>query len=324
MQVSDLHIKFKLSLALTIFVTTFLSAQLSRTHYIPPITAAANSNATPQNQYLHISTPSITPVDVEVNDLGNVISNYTVSNANPLEIYVGFGDNTSFVIPSSNIESEISNKGFIIQSEKPVYVSVRLVAGNQNQAGSLVSKGLSGLGNVFRIGTFTNLKNFTSSNQDFINFVSVMATENNTQIDFSDLPSDIVIENSIPLMGVLNAGESKIIALNPAITPSNRDGLIGALVTSNKPIIVNCGSINGSNSNGNGRDAGIDQIADTSEGMVASPYTDLGDSNNRYAAYVYKRPQSGTAFPHDNHGNRDLWPNGVKYPRVNSVVTKPS
>ncbi len=34
-------------------------AQLSRTHYIPPISAADNSNATPQNQYLHISTPSL-------------------------------------------------------------------------------------------------------------------------------------------------------------------------------------------------------------------------------------------------------------------------
>ena len=70
--------------------------------------------------------------------------------------------------------------------------------------------------------------------------------------------------------------------------------------------------------------AGIDQIADTTEGMVADPYTDLGDSNNRFASYVYKRPQSGTAFPHDNHGNRVSSSNGVKYPRVNSVVTKRS
>ncbi len=70
--------------------------------------------------------------------------------------------------------------------------------------------------------------------------------------------------------------------------------------------------------------AGVDQIADTSEGMVDSPYTDLGDSNNRYASYVYKRPQTGTLFPHDNHGNRVLSTNGVKYPRVNSVITKTS
>ena len=70
--------------------------------------------------------------------------------------------------------------------------------------------------------------------------------------------------------------------------------------------------------------AGINQIASTSEGMVDDPYTDLGDSNNRYASYVYKRPQTGTIFPHENHGNRVSSSNGVKYPRVNSVVTKPS
>ena len=66
------------------------------------------------------------------------------------------------------------------------------------------------------------------------------------------------------------------------------------------------------------------QITTSNEGMVDTPYTDLGDSNNRYVSYVYKRPQSGTAFPHDNHGNRVPTSNGVKYPRVNSVVTKPS
>ena len=64
------------------------------------------------------------------------------------------------------------------------------------------------------------------------------------------------------------------------------------------------------------------QITTTNEGMVDTPYTDLGDSNNRYISYVYKRPQSGTIFPHDNHGNRVSTTNGVKYPRVNSVVTK--
>ena len=66
------------------------------------------------------------------------------------------------------------------------------------------------------------------------------------------------------------------------------------------------------------------QITTTNEGMVDAPYTDLGDSNNRYVSYVYKRPQSGTIFPHDNHGNRVSTTNGVKYPRVNSVVTKTS
>ena len=58
--------------------------------------------------------------------------------------------------------------------------------------------------------------------------------------------------------------------------------------------------------------------------VVTSPYEALGDSNNRYVSYLYKRPQSGTLFPHDNHGNRVSSTNGVKYPRVTSVVTKTS
>ena len=58
--------------------------------------------------------------------------------------------------------------------------------------------------------------------------------------------------------------------------------------------------------------------------VVTSPYHAFGDSHNRYVSYFYKRPQSGTLFPHDNHGNRVSSTNGVKYPRVTSVVTKTS
>ena len=149
----------------------FLQAQLSRTHYIPPITAAANNNSLPQNQYLHISTPSISPVNVELNQMGGIVLNYIVSNSSPVEVFIGSGDNTSFVVPSFDTASQINNKGYVVNSEKPVYVSVRLTGGNQNQAGSLVSKGLSGLGKTFRVGTFTNLKTFSAGDQDYINFV---------------------------------------------------------------------------------------------------------------------------------------------------------
>jgi hypothetical protein len=88
-----------------------------------------------------------------------------------------------------------------------------------------------------------------------------MATENNTQIDFSDFAAGVIIENNTPLSTILNAGESYVIALNPALTTANRDGLIGVLVNSNKDIVVNCGSFNGSNFIEIGRDAGFDQIA---------------------------------------------------------------
>lgn len=292
-------------LILFLFCSTILPAQLSRTHYIPPITAAPNNNSLPQNQYLHISTPSISPVNVELNQLGGAVLNYNVSNSNPVEVFIGSGDNTPFVVPPSATGSQINNKGYIVSSEKPIYVSIRLTAGNQNQAGSLVSKGLSGLGNIFRVGTFTNLKTFSSSNLDYINFVTVMATENNTQVDFTDIPGDVIVLNNTPLSTILNAGESYILALNPALTPSNRDGLIGALVTSSKPIVVNCGSFNGSNSNGNGRDAGIDQIA---------PLETIAIDGQEFSEYIFVRANGYDDIERPlivaHYDNTEVWING--------------
>ena len=259
----------------------------------------------PQNQYLHISTPSVGPVNLTVNQLGAGNQAYVVSNDNPVEIFIGNGNNTAFILPSTNTASSTNSKGYIIQSDKAVYVSVRLTAGNQNQAGSLVSKGLSGLGNSFRLGSFTNLKNFSASNQDYINFVSVMATENNTQIDFSDLPADIVVVNNTPLSVLLNAGESYVIALNPATTPSNRDGLIGALVTSDKPIVVNCGSLNGSNDTGNGRDAGFDQIA---------PLETIAIEGQVFSEYIFIRANGYNAIERPlivaHYDNTEVWLDG--------------
>lgn len=292
-------------LILFFLASSFVWAQLSRTHYIPPITAAPDGNALPQNQYLHISTSSQSLVNVVVNQIGTGILNYTVSNASPLEIFIGSGDNTPFIVNSSNTGTKISNKGYIIQSEKPVYVSVRLTAGSQNQAGSLVSKGLSGIGSTFRVGTFTNLKDFTPANQDYINFVSVMATENNTQLDFSDLPFDVIIENNTPLSVILDAGESYIIALNPTDTPSNRDGLIGALVSANKPVAVNCGSFNGSNSNGGGRDAGIDQIA---------PLETITIDGQDFSEYIFVRANGYDDIERPlivaHYDDTEVWANG--------------
>ena len=44
---------------------------------------------------------------------------------------------------------------------------------------------------------------------------------------------------------------------------ANRDALLGALVSADKPVVVNCGSFSGSSDeilNSNSRDTGIDQI----------------------------------------------------------------
>ena len=66
-----------------------------------------------------------------------------------------------------------------------------------------------------------------------------------------------------------------------------------------------------------------DQVATTGT-INHTGYYAFGDSNNRYVYYDYRRPQTGTVFPHDNAGNRNESTAGVKYPRVNRTVTKRS
>ena len=45
-----------------------------------------------------------------------------------------------------------TNKGYIIESDAAIYVSIRVLAGVGAQAGALVSKGNSALGTSFRAG----------------------------------------------------------------------------------------------------------------------------------------------------------------------------
>ncbi|WP_298236794.1 T9SS type B sorting domain-containing protein [uncultured Algibacter sp.] len=217
---------------------------------------------------MYLSTPNNANVPYTIIPVGQPSTSYitgTVSNSNPVEINLDSGYGQLFVSPSQTSVVR-NNSGYIIEAEAPIYVSIRMNAGNSgNQAGAVVSKGTSALGNNFRIGTFTN----ENPQNNYLSFISVMASEDNTQVTFDDLPADLVVEGyfgSFPFTINLNEGESYTIACNSSIqTPANRDGLIGSLVTSDKGIVVNCGSANGSFHNGNGRDYGIDQIAGLSK-----------------------------------------------------------
>jgi gliding motility-associated-like protein len=237
-----------------------LHAQLSKKHFIPPLTYAESGNANPENQYLYISTPSEQNVSFTIKKIGSNddVSGSVSSNA-PQEIFIGNGDSQLFV--DSRVTSIVHiNKGYIIEANDVIYVSIRVLAGDGAQAGALVSKGSSALGKTFRAGMFTN----ENPQTNYLNFISVMATENNTLVTFDDLPAGILIKNytgTLPVSNIsLNEGESYIVATNAADNTINRDALIGTLITSDKPIVVNTGSANGSFHNGGARDYGIDQI----------------------------------------------------------------
>jgi len=254
--------KITLLCFLLVFATGF--AQFSKTHYIPPVSGSDNPASSALDQYLYISTPSTTPVNFKIIQLGGTIILGTVSKSAPYVHSIGSGQNTQLMTRKNDVNTIRSDKGYIIEAEDMIYVTVRLLAGNGNHAGGLVSKGLAALGTTFRIGGLNNIDvDAASYSNNHYTFVSILATENNTLVQFEDIRPGVELVNNefagnTPAWITLNAGESFVMAVVGPHDP-NRDGLIGSLVVSDKPIAVNCGSFAGSNANTN-LDLGFDQI----------------------------------------------------------------
>jgi gliding motility-associated-like protein len=263
-----------------LFLLTFFSlscfAQFSKTHYIPPLISAEGLI---EDQYLYISTPSLTDVKFKIiANGGNVVSG-TVNSSKPFRYSIGTGDNTQLFTPTTKT-GIITNKGYVIEAEDLIYVSARVNAGKNdtggyNHAGGLVSKGNSALGTTFRLGAMLN----PNVDPTVLNFASILPTENETKITISNLQNGTRLLNGTtvyaPITITLKKNESYVLALenyNDGSTASNSSKIIGALVTSDKPIVVNSGSFGGSNGTAMiknpkdgslspaGRDVGFDQI----------------------------------------------------------------
>lgn len=64
-----------------------------------------------------------------------------------------------------------------------------------------------------------------------------------------------------------------------------------------------------------------DQMTTTSGGVT--DLTDLQGADNKYLFYHKERPETGVSIPRYTYRERKSTTNGVKYPRVNRMVTKP-
>lgn len=256
----------KFLILLFIFASLNCFSQFSKTHYIPPISAAQNNMV--EDHYLYISTPSTTNVNFKIIEIGGTIITGVVSNNLPYVYTIGTGNLTQLFTPKANT-GIIQNKGYIIEADALVYASVRVNSarnnnGSYNHAGGLVSKGNSALGKTFRLGAMLN-PNVDSS---LMNFASILSTEDNTTVTISNLPVGTIFTNgtvySVPIVVTLKKNESYVMALENYSGnnfPSNSSKMIGALVETNKPVVVNSGSFGGSNSTStSGRDVGFDQI----------------------------------------------------------------
>ena len=141
---------------------------------------------------------------------------------------------------------------------------------NRQQANSSFLKGDSAPGKVFRLGHgISNIQ----SNHRRVFFTVLAVDEELTQITLSDLGDgwehvlgdnqDYVIDADGNYTFFLNQYQSHAFALDnvPGTPEENLDAMVGALLESDKNIVVNVGFWGGSNSwQGNGRDIGFDQI----------------------------------------------------------------
>ena len=306
---------------------TLSFAQLSTKHYIPPVASQDNDIS---EQYIYISTPSDTNISFTIKTVGNPTNDYSglVSNTNPfLYRIVENGEDPGD--PAANLDTDgdsqlaisqnlsntvITDRGYIIEASDVIYVSVRFRSSLPNlyQAGALVSKGLSALGTEFRAGGMATENN--ASIGGYLTYVTVMATENTTNIIFDDFTAGINIINHTagvtPINVVLNEGETYLIAVgvNDFGIPND---LIGTRISSDKPIVVNSGSGTGSFADGSlGRDFGIDQIVGSDK---------IGNE------YIFVKGNGGATNGNQwenvlivaNQDNTDVFVNGSSSPEAN-------
>ena len=304
-----------LSFLVFLMCATSAFSQLSKKHFIPPLTSSDGFT----DQYIYISTPKTNNVSYKITPVGNPdLTQYSgiVSNGSPVVQAVldangneDFDDNTQLHINQFNINSVINNKCFIIEANDVIYVSIRvrsaLNGGDKFHAGALVSKGSSALGNEFRIG---GLVRGSTPVDGHITFASLMATEDNTTVNITNIPSGFVQPNgsSIPSDIILNEGESFILASRTTAGFESKD-IIGGLISSDKPIVVNSGSATGSFGNNNGRDYGFDQIVGADR--IGSEYILVrGAGNNDW--------ENALVIAHEN--NTEISVNGGSIANLNA------
>jgi gliding motility-associated-like protein len=246
------------SLSATVF------AQLSNRHWIPPL-HARQANLV-EDHYLYLSTPIETPFEITVTTGDGIPiqgSPFVISRGNPISVIIGETQPSSMFVNINEVGIPTS-KGLILQGTKDFYASFRVRS--QNHAEILVSKGKTALGTSFRLGSLP--QEYDSTIRNFV--TSFMATEDDTSVEISDYDPNIVFLTasgnlSTPIQNfILNKGESIVLAGNSTFIP-NLNGFIGALVTSDKPIVINTGNATGGtgpNPGGgiSGQDFNLDQI----------------------------------------------------------------
>ena len=164
-----------------IIISNISYSQLSNKHWIPPLHSRDGSVVS--EHYIYISTPEPVPFAVTITDGAGVPiigSPFTISRGNPRQIFIGNGQNSKMFRPKANVGVVNAAYGLILEGSDDFYASFRVRTGNH--AETLISKGRTGAGTDFRVGSLP--QSFDGGLRNFVS--SFMATDDNTVVTVSD------------------------------------------------------------------------------------------------------------------------------------------
>jgi gliding motility-associated-like protein len=282
--------------------------QLDSIHWIPPMHARAEWGP----QYIYLTTPEEDLFPVSIRDgAGNLLSTLNISNSQSERYDLGDTQVTQLLLAKGDLHKPITGKGIILDGPKKFYANFRAHSTSLYQAGDLSCKGRAALGKIFRIG---HLEQEADENERRSNFIGILATENDTHISLSDYDPNVKfrvdgadITVYAPIEMTIGKGESIVfsqyLSANAYTQPPN--GLMGALLESSKPIVVNTGSWLGSPTDKQANDIGLDQIA---------PLEKLGKE------YILNRGNGSEALEHPiiiaHYDGTKVWINGSASPVI--------
>lgn len=276
MKAIDMTLNFKMLTCLLLLLVSDLDcmAQYDTVHYIPPFYSRSDEANELGRSYLHLSTNSTAPFYVTVKEAdGSTIMVVPVSRSVPKKIWLGYQYNCIGIVDSSALNTPLNTEGIICTASQPFFANIRHSSGNQGM--SLTAKGTAAKGTRFRSGHLYTALSAGVDGPYKSHMISVMATEDNTTVTFSDFKQGVIFYNTPTtnnttddITVTLNKHESYIIAahLDEANNSGNGVRVNGVLIESDRPIVVNTGSWCGGADLSNqlaSRDIGMDQIVPT-------------------------------------------------------------
>ncbi len=261
------NIRFYLLILLFVFSLKGYS-QIDSLHYIPPMCSFTNSSSNVDDHQMVLTTTETVAFDVTIkNNDGSFIRTVSLSSSSPRKVSLNWPGrrlDSQGVIGTSQLNTILDTEGLIVSGAKKFFVSIQQKSGAQGDL--LTSKGTTGLGTDFYSGhMYSSVGSYDSHNGHFI---GAMATENNTNITFSNPNVRFAGRTTNTFTVSLNKGQSVVIGVsinqikNQQGGTKNLNVVNGTHITANKPISVSSGSWCAAGKSGNnpGRDVGFDQL----------------------------------------------------------------